>query len=169
MRNRLLNRHTRSRDTEGMAALKERIRTELTQSMRDRNKLRSSTLRLLLSAITTEEVAGDTARELSDDEVTSVLAREAKKRREAATAFGDAGRDELATKELAEEQVIAEFLPAPLSDGEVSQFVARTIAELGVADQGMRAMGQVMKAVQPQTKGRADGASVAAEVRRQLS
>jgi uncharacterized protein YqeY len=151
-----------------MADLKDRIRAELTQSMRDRDKLRSSALRMVLSAITNEEVAGDTARQLRDDEVTTVLAREAKKRREAATAFADAGRDELAKKELAEEQVIAEFLPAPLSDEEISQLVAEAIAELGVADQGMRAMGQVMKLVQPQTKGRADGAAVAAEVRRQL-
>lgn len=151
-----------------MAALKDRIRTELTQSMRDRDKLRSSTLRMVLTAISTEEVAGNAARSLTDDEVTAVLAREAKKRREAATAFADAGRDELAGKERAEESVIAEFLPAPLTDDAIATLVADAIAELGVADQGPRAMGQVMKRVQPETRGRADGASVAAEVRRQL-
>jgi uncharacterized protein len=151
-----------------MAALKDRIRTELTQSMRDRDKLRSSTLRMVLTAISTEEVAGDAARTLTDDEVTAVLAREAKKRREAATAFADAGRDELAGKEHAEEAVIAEFLPAPLTDDAITTLVADAITELGVADQGMRAMGQVMKRVQPETRGRADGAAVAAEVRRQL-
>jgi uncharacterized protein YqeY len=124
---------------------------------------------MAIAAVRNAEVAGPEARALSEPEVLAVLKKEAKKRREAATAFGDAGRDELATKELAEEQVIAEFLPAPLSDIEVSQLVAHMIAELGVADQGMRAMGQVMKAIQPQTRGRADGAAVAAEVRRQLS
>lgn len=151
-----------------MAALKDRIRAELTQSMRDRDKLRSSTLRMVLTAISTEEVAGDAARTLTDDEVTAVLAREAKKRREAATAFADAGRDELAGKERAEESVIGEFLPAPLTDDAIKDLVAGAITELGVADQGSRAMGQVMKRIQPETRGRADGAAVAAEVRRQL-
>jgi uncharacterized protein YqeY len=151
-----------------MAVLKDRIRAELTQSMRDRDRLRSSTLRMVLTAISTEEVAGDVARTLTDDEVTTVLAREAKKRREAATAFADAGRGELAEKERAEEVVIGEFLPDPLTDEAVSALVAAAISELGVAGQGMRAMGQVMKRVQPQTRGRADGAGVAAEVRRQL-
>jgi uncharacterized protein YqeY len=151
-----------------MAALKDRIRTELTQSMRDRDKLRSSTLRMVLTAISTEEVAGDTARTLTDDEVTAVLAREAKKRREAATAFADAGRDELAGKERAEESVIGEFLPAPLTEDAIKALIADAITELGVADQGIRAMGLVMKRIQPETRGRADGAAVASEVRRQL-
>jgi uncharacterized protein YqeY len=151
-----------------MAALKDRIRTALTQSMRDRDRLRSSTLRMVLTAISTEEVAGDVARTLTDDEVTTVLAREAKKRREAATAFADAGRGELAEKERAEEAVIGEFLPEPLTDEAVSALVSAAIGDLGVGAQGTRAMGQVMKRIQPQTRGRADGAKVAAEVRRQL-
>jgi uncharacterized protein len=151
-----------------MAALKDRIRASLTQSMRDRDRLRSSTLRMVLTAISTEEVAGDVARTLTDDEVTTVLAREAKKRREAATAFADAGRGELAEKERAEEAVIGEFLPEPLTDEAVSALVSAAIGDLGVGAQGTRAVGQVMKRIQPQTRGRADGAKVAAEVRRQL-
>lgn len=151
-----------------MTNLKARIRSELTSSMKARDALRSSTLRMVLTAITNAEVAGSTARELSDDEVTGVLATEAKKRREAATAYADAGRDELAAKERAEGEIIAEFLPAQLSDDEIRDLVAQTIAELGVGGDGMRAMGRVMGALAPQIKGRADGSVVSAEVRRQL-
>lgn len=152
-----------------MPSIKESLRTELTASMKARNELRSSTLRMLLSAITTAEVAGSTARVLSDDEVVSVLATESKKRKEAATAFDGAGRAELAAKERAEAEIIAEFLPAALSDDEVAALVAATIANLGVADAGMSAMGRVMGVLTPQTRGRADGAAVSAEVRRQLT
>ncbi len=152
-----------------MPTIKERLRTELTASMKARNELRSSTLRMVITAITNAEVAGKTARELSDDEVTAVLTTERKKRREAAEAFSDAGRDELAAKERAEGEIIAEFLPEPLSQEQVRDLVASTIAELGVGGEGMRAMGRVMSALTPQTRGRADGSVVSAEVRRQLS
>lgn len=152
-----------------MPTIKERLRTDLTASMKARNELRSSTLRMLITAITNAEVAGKTARELSDDEVTAVLTTERKKRREAAEAFGDAGRDELATKERAEAEIIGEFLPEPLSEEQIRDLVASTIAELGVGEEGMRAMGRVMGALTPQTRGRADGSVVSAEVRRQLS
>lgn len=148
--------------------MKERLRAELTASMKARDALRSSTLRMVLAAITNAEVAGKQARELTNDDVTTVLAGEAKKRREAATAYDDAGRDELASKERAESAVIAEFLPEPLTDAEITELVSATIAELGVAADGMRAMGRVMGALTPATKGRADGAVVSAEVRRQL-
>lgn len=124
---------------------------------------------MVLSAITNEEVAGKQARQLSDDEVTGVLVTEAKKRREAAAAFEEAGRVELAAKERAEGEILAEFLPTPLLAAEVSTLVADTIAELGVAGAGMRAMGKVMGALTPKTKGRADGGAVSAEVRRQLA
>jgi uncharacterized protein YqeY len=152
-----------------MATLKETLRTQLTISMKARTELRSSTIRMLLSAITNAEVAGATARTLSDDEVTSVLATESKKRREASSAFAAAGRTELADKELAELAIIAEFLPAPLTDDEIRDLVTTTIADLGVAGSGMSAMGKVMGALTPQTRGRADGAAVSAEVRRQLA
>ena len=151
-----------------MAELKDRVRADLTAAMKSRDELRASTLRLVLAAITTAEVAGKQARELSDDEVTSVIVSEAKKRREASDAFDAAGRTELADKERAEARILADYLPEQLSAEEISGIVSEAIAAAGVAGQGMRAMGRVMGAVQPQVRGRADGAAVAAEVRRQL-
>lgn len=152
-----------------MTVMKDQVRTDLTASMKARDELRSSTLRMVLTAITNAEVAGKQARELSDDDVVAVVASEAKKRREAATAYDDAGRPELAAKERAEATILAEYLPEPLTDAEISALVAETIAELGLADDGMRAMGRVMGALTPQTRGRADGGVVSAEVRRQLA
>jgi uncharacterized protein YqeY len=148
--------------------LKDRLRTDLTASMKARDALRSSTLRMLLSSITTAEVAGKEQRELSDDDVVGVLSTEAKKRREAADAFEAAGRADSAEKERAEAAIIADYLPEQLDVGEISRLVSETIGSLGVAGDGMRAMGRVMGALQPRVKGRADGAAVAAEVRRQL-
>lgn len=153
---------------DAMSELKDRLRQDLTTSMKARDELRSSTLRMVLSAITNAEVAGKEARELSDDDVVGVLSTEAKKRREAATAFADAGRTELADKETAEAAVIAEYLPEQLDAEEISRIVSAAIAQTGAAGEGMRAMGKVMGAVQPQVRGRADGGAVAAEVRRQL-
>ena len=151
-----------------MSALKDRLRADLTAAMKDRDGVRSGTLRMVLTAITNAEVAGKQARELSDDEVVGVLSTEAKKRREAATAFADGGRQPMADKELAEAAVIADYLPEQLSPDEVEQLIARTIADLGVAGEGMKAMGRVMGVVTPQVRGRADGSAVAAAVRRQL-
>ena len=122
---------------------------------------------MALSSVSNEEVAGKAARELSDDEVLKILAREAKRRREAAAAFQDAGRDEQAAAERAEDAVLADYLPAQLSDAEVTDLVAAAITETGAS--GMSAMGQVMKAVTPRVAGRAEGSRVAAEVRRQLA
>jgi uncharacterized protein YqeY len=152
-----------------MSELKDRLRQDLTTAIKSRDTVRSSTLRMVLSAITNAEVAGKEARELSDDDVVGVLSTEAKKRREAATAFADAGRTELADKETAEAAVIADYLPEQLDDAAISELVATTIASLGVGGEGMRAMGRVMGALQPQVRGRADGAAVAAEVRRHLA
>ena len=151
-----------------MASLKDRLRADLTASMKARDELRSSTLRMVLTAITNAEVSGKQARVLSDDEVTGVLASEGKKRRESAVAFDSADRPELAAKERAESAIIAEFLPEPLSAAEVEALVTAAIDDLGVRGDGMRAMGRVMATVTPQVKGRADGGAVAAEVRRQL-
>lgn len=137
--------------------------------MKARDELRSSTLRMVLTAITNAEVAGKQARELTDDDVTAVLASEGKKRREAATAFAAAERPELAAKERSEAAVIAEFLPEPLTEAEISSLVSDSIARLGVQGEGVRAMGKVMGALAPQIKGRADGGAVSTEVRRQLS
>ncbi len=152
-----------------MATMKDRLRSELTASMKARAELRSSTLRLVLTAITNAEVAGRQARELSDDDITGILATEGKKRREAAAAFDDAARPELASKERAEAVIIQEFLPEAMTAGEIAALVSATINQLGVRGDGMRAMGRVMGAVTPLTRGRADGGAVSAEVRRQLS
>lgn len=124
-------------------------------------------LRMALTSITNEEVAGAAARDLTDDEIVKVLTREAKKRREAAEAFSAAGRAEQAAAERAEGDVLAGYLPAQLSDEELGALVAAVIAETGAT--GRAAMGQVMKGVTPRVAGRADGARVAAEVRRQIS
>jgi uncharacterized protein YqeY len=150
-----------------VAELKERLRADLNAAMRARDQVRMRTLRMALSSITNEEVAGASARQLSDDEVMKVLTREARKRREAAEAFGAAGRADQAAAERAEGEVLAGYLPAQLSDDELSALVAAAIAETGAS--GMSGMGQVMKALTPRIAGRADGARVAAEVRRRLS
>jgi hypothetical protein len=152
-----------------MSELKDRIRADMTAAMKARDELRTSTLRMVVAAINTAEVAGKQARELSDDDVQSVVAAEAKKRRESATAFADAGRAELAAKETAEAAILTDYLPEQLSAEEVAAIVADVVASTGTAAEGIRAMGRVMGAVQPRVKGRADGAMVAAEVKRQLS
>ena len=151
-----------------MADLKDRLRADLTTAMKSRDELRAATLRMVLTAVTNAEVAGKTARELSDDDIVGVLSTEAKKRREAATAFEEGGRAEMAARERAEAGVIADYLPAPLSEEEIVSLVARAIEQVDAEGEGMRAMGKVMGVVSPQVKGRADGAAVAAEVRRQL-
>lgn len=151
-----------------MSALKDRLRQDLTTAMKSRDELRASTLRMVLTAVTNAEVAGKQARELSDDDIVGVLTSEAKKRREAATAYDDAGREESAARERAEAGVIAGYLPEQLSAEEVARIVAEAIERTGAAAEGMRAMGKVMGVVQPQVRGRAEGGAVAAEVRRQL-
>jgi len=149
-------------------SLKERLRSDLTTAIKARDALRSSTLRMVLTSITNAEVAGKESRELTDEDVLGVLTSESKKRREAAEAFAEAGRDEQAAKERAEAEVIADYLPEQLSTEEIDALVAQTVDELGVRDDGMRAMGRVMGVLTPKTKGRADGGAVAAAVRREL-
>ncbi|GAA2019244.1 GatB/YqeY domain-containing protein [Pseudokineococcus marinus] len=157
---------THGADGGGTAA---RLREDLTTSMRARDELRTTTLRSVLTALRTAEVSGTSARELSDDEVLAVLRSEAKKRRESATAFADAGRAERAQREAAEEAVIAEYLPAQLGDEALSALVAEEVAAAAAAGRtGMGAMGSVMGAVRPRVGQLAEGGRVAAEVRRQL-
>lgn len=151
-----------------VSTLKDRLRADLTTAMKSRDALRASTLRMVLTALTNAEVAGKEAVALSDEQVLAVLTSEAKKRREAATAYDDAGRTEQAAQERAELDVLTEYLPEQLDAEEVAAMVRDTIAELGVGDAGMKAMGRVMGALQPKVAGRADGAAVSAEVRRQL-
>lgn len=148
-------------------SLKETLRADLTVAMKARDELRSATIRMVLTAVTNEEVAGKQARVLSDDEVLKVLGREAKKRREAAEAYDAAGRDDLASRERAEGEVIDGYLPAQLSDDELTAIVTQAIAETGAS--GPQGMGQVMKVVTPTIAGRAEGGRVAAEVKRQLA
>jgi hypothetical protein len=146
--------------------LKDRLRADLTTAMKGRDELSTATLRMVLSAVSAEEVSGKEARELTDDDVQAVLRREAKKRREAAEAFGGAGRAEQAERERAEESVIATYLPAQLADADLAAIVADVVTSTGAA--GMKDMGKVMGAVQGKVAGRAEGGRVAAEVRRQL-
>jgi uncharacterized protein len=155
--------------TIGSISLKARLQSDLTDSIRARDQVRSATLRMALTALRSQEVAGDTARELSDDEMISVLGREAKKRREAADAYDGANRPELADRERAELAILASYLPAQLSDQDLTVIVAEQVAAVAAAGAtGMAAMGRVMKAVQPKVAGLAEGGRVAAEVRRQL-
>ena len=148
-------------------SLKATVQDDLTSAIRGRDQVRAGTLRLALTAITNEEVSGTSARELTDDEVLKVLAKEAKKRKEAAAAYTDANRPELAAKEEAEYAVLETYLPAQLSDAELEQIVAAAVEETGAT--GMPQMGQVMKAAQARVAGRADGGRVAAVVKAALS
>jgi uncharacterized protein len=150
-----------------MTGLKDRLRGDLTAAMKARDEVRTRTLRMALTSIANEEVAGKAARDLDDDEVLRLVSREAKRRREAADAFDAAGRPGQAASERAEEEVLAGYLPAQVGDAELGAIVARVIAETGAS--GMAAMGQVMKAVTPQVAGRAEGGRVAAAVRQQLA
>jgi uncharacterized protein YqeY len=147
-------------------SLKATVQSDLTTAMRARDQVRAGTLRMVLTAITTEEVAGKESRELTDDDVLKVLAKEAKKRKEAATAYTDAGRPELAAKEEAELTILEAYLPAQLSDDELAAIAAEAVASTGAT--GMAQMGQVMKAAQGAVAGRADGGRVAAAVRAAL-
>lgn len=150
-----------------MTTLKATLHDDLTTAIKARDQLRSATLRLTLSAIGYEETAGDTARELSDDEVQKIITREVKKRRDAAEAFEKAGRADSAERERAEAEVLTAYLPAQLSDDELRTLVTEAVTESGAS--GMAGMGAVMKAVQPKIAGRAEGSRVAAEVKRQLA
>ncbi|MBT2383056.1 GatB/YqeY domain-containing protein [Streptomyces sp. ISL-11] len=153
-----------------MTTLKSTLRDDLTTAIKARDELRSSTLRLTLSAIAYEETAGKTSRELSDDDVLKVITREVKKRREAADAFAKGGRADSAERERAEGEVLAAYLPTQLSDEELSAIVAEAVAEARAdGAEGPRAMGAVMKIVKPKVAGRADGGRVSAEVKKLLA
>lgn len=147
-------------------SLKETLRTDLTTAIKARDQVSAATLRMTLSSISNQEVAGDAHRDLSDDEVLAVITKEAKKRREAAAAYDDAKRPELADSERAELAVLEGYLPAQLSDEDIDALVAKAVEQLGANN--MSAMGAVMKIVQPQTAGQAEGGRVAAAVRRAL-
>lgn len=147
--------------------LKETLRNDLTEAIRSRDDLTSGTIRMVLAAITNEEVSGKSSRELSEPEVITVLSREAKKRREAAEAFEVGNRPEKAALERAEGEVIAKYLPEQLSEETLSQMIAEAIAETGAS--GPAGMGLVMKVLSPKIAGKADGGAVSAAVREALS
>lgn len=152
---------------DAMSSLKDKLKADLSAAMKSRDEVRTRTLRMALTAISNEEVAGATARELSDADIIKVLTKEAKKRREAAEAFRGAGREAQAQAELDEKAVLDEYLPAQLTDEELNRLVEEAIAESGA--EGPRAMGQVMKILTPKVAGRAEGGRVAQAVRARLS
>lgn len=147
--------------------IKEQLRSDLTEAIRSRDELTSGTIRMVLTAITNEEVSGKTAREISDAEVVTVLSRESKKRREAAEAFEAGARPERAALERAEGEVIARYLPAQLGEAELAQLIAEAIAETGAS--GPAGMGLVMKVLSPKIAGKADGGAVSTAVKAALA
>ena len=154
-----------------MSELKDQLRSDLTEAMKNQDKLRTATLRMMLAAIQTEEVSGKQARELTDDEVLKVLSRESKKRSEAAEIYTQNGRGELAAEEHAEARIIDEYLPTPLTDAEVADVVDTAMAQ--VAEQigerpSTKQMGQVMKAATAIAAGKRDGARLSAAVKHRL-
>ena len=147
--------------------LKERLKSDLTEAIRARDEVRAGTIRMALTSITNEEVAGKEARVLTDAEIILVLSREAKKRREAAEAYDSAGSKERGDRERAEGLVIADYLPSQLSESELQEMIKAAIVETGVS--GPSGMGQVMKILSPKIAGRADGSKVSAAVKAALS
>ena len=149
------------------STLKSTLRGDLHEAIRSQDKVRSGTLRMTLTAITNAEVAGTQAKELTDEEVLKVIAKEAKKRKESSTAYVDAGRPELAEIEDAELAVLEAYLPRQLGDADLERIVRAAVASTGAS--GMGQMGQVMKAAQGEIAGRADGGRVAAIVKKVLA
>ena len=147
--------------------LKETLKSDLTEAIRSSDKVVSGTIRMVLTAITNEEVSGKEARVLSDDEIITVLSREGKKRREAAEEFAKAGRTDRAAEEKAEGEVIAKYLPAQLSEDDIKKLIAAAVASTGAA--GPADMGKVMGAIKPQIVGKADGALVSSLVKAALT
>jgi len=153
-----------------MTSLKEQLKQDLTKSLKEQDVVQSSTLRMALTAITNEEVSGKEAKVLSDTEVLTVLTKEAKKRKESVEAFNQANRKDLADKEAQELKVLEKYLPSALTEDELNKIIDEAIAEAKASGaEGMKAMGVVMKIVQPKTVGRTDGALLAAKVKEKLN
>jgi uncharacterized protein YqeY len=148
-------------------SIKEQLKLDLTEAIRSRDEIVSGTIRMVLTAITNEEVSGKEARQLSDEEVITVLSREAKKRREAAEAFAEAGRTDKATLEKAEGEVIAKYLPAQLTEADIAAMIAEAIVATGAA--GPADMGKVMGAIKGKIAGKADGNVVSSLVKAALN
>lgn len=155
-----------------MAELKSRLRADMKDAMRAKEAERLSVIRMALAAISTEEVAGSDARELTDAEEAQILNREVRKRKESAEAYEAGGRPELAEKELAEVEVLAAYLPQPLTEDEIQALVDAAVGDWTHANgeaPTMKQMGQLVKAVNEQAAGRAEGKTVAAKVKAALS
>ena len=150
-----------------MSELKSKLQHDLNDAIKSRNTVVAETIRMVLAAITNEEVAGKEKKELSDAEVITVLTREAKKRREAAEAFEQGGRADKAAAERAEGEVIATYLPEQLSEAELNQLIIETIAAVGAS--GPSDMGKVMGALKVKVAGKADGATVSNLVKAALA
>jgi len=148
-------------------SIKETLQANLTEAIRSRDEIVSGTIRMVLTAITNEEVSGKEARTLTDAEIITVLSREAKKRREAAEAFADAGRADKAALEKAEGEVIAKYLPEQMSEDEIKKLIAAAIAQTGANGPGD--MGKVMGVIKGQTAGKADGSIVSGLVKEALN
>jgi len=147
-----------------MPMLRDSIANDMRDAMKARDSARVATLRLLMAAIT--NVEKEKIHQLDDDEVLEVIAREAKRRRESIEAFDKGGRPDLVEKETAELRVLETYLPERLSDEELATLVDQAIAETGASQP--KQMGEVMKALMPKLRGRADGAQVSALVRSRL-
>lgn len=142
-----------------------KIQENLKQAQLARDEVKVSTLRLLLSEIKNAEISK--SGRLTDEDIVSVLQREAKKRKEAAAGFRSGGREEQAQKEEAEQKVLEGYLPAQLSNQELTKIVEETINEVGATS--IQDMGKIIGAVMGKAKGRSDGSTVSALVKEKLS
>ena len=142
-----------------MSEVLEQIQADTREAMKGGDKPRVSTLRMLASALQSNEKEGD-------GDATAVLSRERKKRIEAADAFREAGRTEQADAEQAEAELISTYLPEQISDEELAAIVDEAVSSSGASS--VKDMGRVMGAVMPKVKGRADGNRVSAAVKEKL-
>ncbi|GDX33324.1 hypothetical protein LBMAG16_01550 [Actinomycetes bacterium] len=153
-----------------MTNLKDQLRADLTASMKARIEVETSTLRMTLAAIMNAEVAGDEAKELTNEQVQEVVRAEAKKRAESADIYKDAGRTEAETAERSELAILERYLPAAMSDADLEQIVDQEVA--AATSQGLtgpKAMGAVVKAVRNRAGAGADGAKIANLVKSRLT
>jgi uncharacterized protein YqeY len=145
--------------------LQARIESAMRDAMRARDERRTQTLRMAMSAAHNREI--ELGRPLADEDYVEILGRQVKQRRESIEAFRTGGRDAMAANEEAEAGILAEFLPEPLSEGELEAVVRAAIVEIGATSAAD--LGKVMGRVVPQTKGRADGKALSDLVRRLLA
>lgn len=149
--------------------MQERLGQSIREAMRARDRVRLSTLRLMSAALKDQEIASRTrgdGGELSEAEVHALFAKMVRQREESARAYDEAGRTEMAEAERAEQEVIREFLPEPMSEAEIDAAVAEAIRQTGA--QSIRDMGRVMGALKAAHAGRMDFGRAGARVRAAL-